>query len=174
MDRERGRERESERERGLKYLWSTTSQGSTGLQHCPPGEQVDSVSVPAGPSWQPPDGSLVSITWMCTHTHTHLHILYIFCIYLVHSLSSTVRPFCPQLAWAMRIDFYKCCLIFIVSVTLWCWLAHGPVLRMARGESDSNLIWHDLVVHCKMAGARDKRLAMFIPLTSLDLYWIDL
>lgn len=172
MDRERGRERESECERGLKYLWSTTSQGSAGLQHCPPREQVDSVSVPAGPSWQPPDGSLVSITWMCTHTLTHS--IYIFCIYLVHSLSSTVMPFCPPLAWAVRIDFYKCCLIFIVSVTLWCWLAHGPVPRMARGESDSNLIWHDLVVHCKMAGARDKRLAMFIPLTSLDLYWIDL
>lgn len=136
--------------------------GASGLSQCARRSKL------TAPRW------VISEHYLNVHTHTHLHILYIFCIYLVHSLSSTVMPFCPLLAWAVQIGFYKCCLIFIVSVTLWCWLAHGPVLRMARGESDSNLIWHDLVVHCKMAGARDKRLAMFIPLTSLDLYWIDL
>ncbi len=177
MDTESGREREreSECERGLKYLWSTTSQGSAGLQHCPPGEQVDSVSVPAGPSWQPPDGSLVSITWMCTHSYTFYIYIYIYvcCIYLFHSLSSTVLPFCPPVwaAWDlyMAFDFYCICHMF----TMW-WQVHGPVAWMTRGKGDSTLIWHDLAVRCKMTVARDKRTAMFISLSSLDLYWIDL
>ncbi len=115
MDTERERERESECERGLKYLWSTTSQGSAGLQHCPPGEQVDSVSVPAGPSWQLPDGSLVSITWMCTHTVTHSIYIYIYAVYIffTHSL----LQYCRFALQFERHEFYKWRLIFIVSVT---------------------------------------------------------
>lgn len=121
MARERGRERESECERGLKYLWSTTSQGSAGLQHCPPGEQVDSVSVPAGPSWQPPDGSLVSITWMCTHTLTHsIYILYISCslsLFYGNAVLPSAGMSSADRLLQMLFDFYCVCHIVMLIST---------------------------------------------------------
>lgn len=154
MDTESGREREreSECESGLKYLWSTTSQGSAGLQHCPPGEQVDSVSVPAGPSWQPPDGSLVSITWMCTHTLTHS--IYIYAVYIL--FTHTILQYCH---FALQkslsgFEFYKCLLIFLLYLSL----VHNVMMTSARssglnGQRKSRL--HPYLTWCSCTSQDD-------------------
>ncbi len=179
MDTESGRERER------KWVWERaeifmindfTGQcrasalspwGASGLSQCARRSKL------TAPRW------VISEHYLNVHTQLHILYLYIYiyiyvcCIYLFHSLSSTVLPFCPPVwaAWDlyMVFDFYCICHMF----TMW-WQVHGPVAWMTRGKGDSTLIWHDLAVRCKMTVARDKRTAMFISLSSLDLYWIDL